>query len=229
MSSISSQEPAPAITGDLVTGGPEPGAYGDAPPRLFPLRGAVSASGGEFSDGFGLGIIGISLSRAAPQLGLTPVWMGVLGAASLASLFAGALLAGPIADRFGRRPLFGYNMALLGALSVLQVFVHSSVQLLALRLAIGFVLGTDFAVNKPMLIEFAPRRVRGRILSLLSVSWATGYACAYFVGFALDGVGAEPWRWMLLSSAVPCLLVFPLRVTLPESPMWLANHGQAAA
>jgi putative MFS transporter len=228
MSVISSEETVPAGAERNSPGGAATVEYDEAPLRLFHLRVAVGASGGEFSEGFGLGIIGMSLSRAAPQLGLTPVWMGVLGGASLASLFAGALLAGPIADRFGRRPIFGYNMALLGALSVLQVFVHSSVQLLALRLAIGFVLGTDYAVNKAMLIEFTPRRVRGRILGLLSVAWATGYACAYFVGFALDGVGTEPWRWMLLSSAVPCLLVFPLRVTVPESPMWLTNHGRGA-
>jgi MFS transporter, putative metabolite transport protein len=229
MSSISSQESAPATAGGPVTGGSEPVAYEDAPLRLFHLRVAVSGSGGEFSDGFGLGIIGISLSRAAPQLGLTPVWMGVLGGASLAGLFAGSLLSGAAADRFGRRPFFGFNMALLGILCVLQVLVRSSAELLVLRLAIGLVLGTDYAVNKSMLVEFTPRRARGRILGLLSVAWAMGYACAYFVGFALDGVGAEPWRWMLLSSAVPCFLVFPLRVTLPESPMWLANHGQAAA
>jgi putative MFS transporter len=229
MSSVSSQEPAPATAGLPVAGESELVAYEDAPLRLFHFRVAVSASGGEFSDGFGLGIIGISLSRAAPQLGLTPVWMGVLGGASLAGLFAGSLLSGAAADRFGRRPFFGFNMALLGILCVLQVLVRSSAELLVLRLAIGLVLGTDYAVNKSMLVEFTPRRARGRILGLLSVAWAMGYACAYFVGFALDGVGAEPWRWMLLSSAVPCFLVFPLRVTLPESPMWLTNHGHAAA
>jgi len=228
MSIISADEPVSAGAACSASGEAVGVAYDDAPLRLFHLRVAAGASGGDFCEGFGLGIIGISLSRAAPQLGLTPLWMGVLGGASLASLFAGALLSGPTADRFGRRPIFGYNMAVLGALSVLQFFVHSSVQLLVLRLAIGFVLGTDYAVNKAMLIEFTPRRVRGRILGLLSVAWATGYASAYFVGFALDNVGTEPWRWMLLSSAVPCLLAFPLRVTVPESPMWLTNHGRGA-
>jgi putative MFS transporter len=228
MSIISADEPVSAGAACSASGEAVGVAYDDAPLRLFHLRVAAGASGGDFCEGFGLGIIGISLGRAAPQLGLTPLWMGVLGGASLASLFAGALLSGPTADRFGRRPIFGYNMAVLGALSVLQFFVHSSVQLLVLRLAIGFVLGTDYAVNKAMLIEFTPRRVRGRILGLLSVAWATGYASAYFVGFALDNVGTEPWRWMLLSSAVPCLLAFPLRVTVPESPMWLTNHGRGA-
>src|ERR1700693_6198993 len=91
--------------------------YDDAPLRLFHARVAVAGCGGVFSDGYGLGIIGISLSHAPPQLGLSPVWMGLLGGASLFGLFAGALLTGPAADRFGRRPIFAYNMALLGALS----------------------------------------------------------------------------------------------------------------
>ena len=80
--------------------------YDDAPFCRFHVRVAVASSGGVFSDGYGLGIIGISLTRAAPQLALSPVWMGLLGGASLFGLFAGALLTGPTADRFGRRPIF---------------------------------------------------------------------------------------------------------------------------
>jgi putative MFS transporter len=201
--------------------------YDDAPFRPFHMRVAVASCGGVFSDGYGLGIIGISLSHAPPQLGLSPVWMGSLGGASLFGLFAGALLTGPAADRFGRRPIFAYNMVILGALSLLQGLTDSPAQLLALRLAIGFLLGTDYVVSKALLTEFAPRRIRGRILGLLSVAWAGGYACAYFVGFALGESGPEAWRWMLLTSALPCLLVFPLRVTMPESPRWLTHHGNA--
>jgi putative MFS transporter len=201
--------------------------YDDAPLRLFHIRVAVASCGGVFSDGYGLGIIGISLSHAPPQLGLSPVWMGLLGGASLLGLFAGALLTGPAADRFGRRPFFAYNMAVLGTLSLLQGLANSAPQLLVLRLAIGFLLGTDYVVSKALLTEFTPRRIRGRILGLLSVAWAGGYACAYFVGFALGERGPEAWRWMLLTSALPCLLVFPLRVTMPESPRWLTNHGYA--
>ncbi len=199
--------------------------YDDAPLRWFHLRMALASSGGEFSDGFGLGIIGISLAGAATQLGLTPVWIGLLGGASLAGLFAGALLTGPVADRIGRRPFFAYNMAVLGVLCILQAFISSRTQLLTLRLAIGFLVGTDYVVNKALLTEFSPGRIRGRILGSLAIAWAAGYACAYFVGFALAGVDPASWRWMLLSSAVPCLLVLPLRLTTPESPLWLMNHG----
>jgi MFS transporter, putative metabolite transport protein len=201
--------------------------YDDAPLRLFHARLAIASIGGVFSDGFGLGIIGIALSLAAPQLGLTPLWLGLVGGASLAGLFVGALLTGPTADHFGRRPVYAYNMAVLGALSLLQFFAASGAQLLVLRLGIGFLLGTDYVVSKALLTEFTPRRVRGRTLSLLSVAWAGGYACAYFVGFALTAAGRDSWRWILITSAVPCLAILPLRMTLPESPLWLVEHGHA--
>jgi len=204
-------------------------AYDDAPFRPFHLRVAIAGAGSEFADAFGLGIIGIALSRAAPLLNLTPVWMGLLAAASLVGLFAGSLLTGPVADRFGRRPVFAFNMLLLGALSLLQAFVQSAGELLALRMAIGFVLGTDYAVNKAVLIEFLPRKVRPRLLGSLAIFWAAGYSSAYFVGFALDGDSDSAWRWMLLSSAVPCIAVLPFRLATPESPLWLMNQGRAAA
>ncbi len=201
--------------------------YDDMPLNAFHLRVTVASTGGVFSDGFGLGIIGISLSLATAPFGLTPLWLGLLGGASLAGLFFGALFTGPAADHYGRRPIFAYNMALLAGLSLLQFLITSPLQLLALRLGIGFLLGTDYVVSKAMLSEFTPRAVRGRILSALSVAWAGGYTCAYFVGFLLAARGAGSWRWMLLTSALPCLIILPLRITLPESPLWLARHGQA--
>jgi MFS transporter, putative metabolite transport protein len=203
--------------------------YDEAPLRPFHLRIALASSGGVFSDGFGLGIIGISLSHAAALLRLSPVWMGLLGGASLFGLFAGALCTGPVADRFGRRPIFAYNMAILCLLSALQGFIGSALELLLLRLAIGFVLGTDYVVSKALLTEFVPRRLRGRALGFLSIAWAGGYACAYVVGFALGDAGPNSWRWMLLTGTLPCLLVLPLRLGMPESPRWLISHGRVAA
>lgn len=204
-------------------------AYDDAPLRSFHLRVAVAAFGGVFSDGFGLGIIGISLGLASADLQLTPLWLGLLGAASLFGLFFGALLTGPIADRFGRRPVFAYNMALLALFSAAQFLATSSAQLLALRFVIGVLLGTDYVASKAMLTEYTPREFRGRIMGSLSVAWACGYASAFAVGVALAAAGPDAWRWMLVASAVPCLLVLPLRLGLPESPLWLAAQGKSEA
>lgn len=203
-------------------------AYDDAPLRPFHLRVAVATVTGQFSDGFGLGIIGLALSLATSTLGLDPVWMGLLGGAALAGLFFGALIAGPVSDRFGRRTLFAGTMGFIGLFSIGQFLVDSPEQLLALRLGIGFMLGVDYVVGKAMLVEFTPRAARGRVMSTLAIAWAGGFSSAYAVGFLLSEVGAEPWRWMLLSAALPALLAFPLRLTIPESPLWLAAHGRQA-
>ena len=202
--------------------------YDDAPLRPFHFRVAIASTGGVFADGFGLGVIGISLTLAAPQLGLGAAWVGLVGAGSLAGLFAGALLTGPAADHFGRRFIFSYNMVIAAVLSVLQFWVATGAQLLLLRVAIGFLLGTDYVVSKTLLTECVPRRLRGRILGSLSIAWAAGYACAYASGIALSSAGPDAWRVMLLASAAPCLWIVPFRITMPESPLWLANHGRSA-
>ena len=202
-------------------------AYDDAPLNAFHARVAVAAVGGVFSDGFGLGGIGIALSLGAQELQLTPLWMGLLGGASLFGLFFGALLTGPVADQHGRRPIFAWNMPLLSLFSALPLLVSASWQLLLLRLIIGFLLGTDYVVSKAMLTEFTPRSLRGKIMSSLSVAWAAGFACAFIVGVLLSDVGTDSWRWMLAAAAVPPLLVLPLRLGLPESPLWLAQHGRS--
>lgn len=200
--------------------------YEDAPLRPFHIRAAIGCAGGYFSDGYGLGIVGIALAAATPNLRLTPVWEGLLGGGSLAGLFVGALLTGSRADRLGRRPVFIYTMALLAISSLAQGLVTSPWQLLALRLVLGLSLGADYVVSQAMLTEFSLRRLRGRMLGSLQIAWVLGYVSAYFVGYLLVDVGIDSWRWMLMSSAVPALFILPLRATIPESPLWLINRGR---
>ncbi|WP_208456797.1 MFS transporter [Burkholderia sp. BCC0397] len=150
----------------------------DVPLRGFHLRVAFSGTGGQFSDGFVLGIIGIAVSMAAGALHLDALWMGALGAASLAGLFFGSMFAGPVADKYGRRTIFAFDMLLFAAISAAQYFVTSPAQLLVLRLLLGLILGADYVVSKSLVTEFAPRRYRGRLLSVLAAAWAAGYVGA---------------------------------------------------
>lgn len=184
------------------------------------------ATAGYISDGYTLGVVGIALAAAQSQLSLTPAWLGVLGGGSLAGLFLGALASGSGADRYGRRPIYAYNMVAFVGLSVLQLWVASPLQLLVIRFLLGVVLGTDYVVCKALLAECVPRLSRGRALSLMGVAWAVGYALAYTVGFFLESKSPDAWRWVLASSAVPALISLPLRLGMPESPLWLTLVGR---
>jgi putative MFS transporter len=202
--------------------------FENAPLTPFHLRVTFAGTGGQFSDGFVLGIIGIALAIATPQLHLNAVWLGILGAASLAGLFAGSLFAGSFVDRFGRRALFNYDMALFAVISVAQFWVTSPTQLLILRLLLGITLGFDYVVSKALVVEYSPLRLRGRLLSWLAIAWALGYACAYVVGYLLKDRGPDIWRVMLLSSTLPAAVVFLFRVRIPESPLWLQRKGRTS-
>ncbi|HDS1815817.1 TPA: MFS transporter [Pseudomonas putida] len=201
-------------------------SFEDLPLSRFHIRTVFSGTGGQFSDGFVLGIIGIAVSMAAGPLQLNALWMGLLGAASLAGLFLGSMFAGPLADKFGRRTIFAWDMLLFAAISASQFFVTSPEQLLGLRLLLGLVLGFDYVVSKSLVTEFAPRRYRGRLLSVLAAAWAAGYVAAYLVGFVLRDFGPDAWRLMLALSGLPALLILPLRMGVPESPIWLMAKGR---
>ncbi|CAG9217025.1 Inner membrane metabolite transport protein YgcS [Paraburkholderia sabiae] len=198
----------------------------DLPLRPFHVGVAFSGTGGQFSDGFVLGIIGIAVSMAAGPLHLDALWMGLLGAASLAGLFFGSMLAGPIADKYGRRTIFAYDMLLFAVVSAAQYFVTSPTQLLVLRVLLGLILGADYVVSKSLVTEYSPRRYRGRLLSVLAAAWAAGYVGAYLAGFAMRDIGPDAWRIMLAASGVPALLILPFRLIVPESPMWLMKRGR---
>jgi MFS transporter, putative metabolite transport protein len=198
----------------------------DVPLRPFHVGVAFSGTGGQFSDGFVLGIIGIAVSMAAGPMHLDALWMGLLGAASLAGLFFGSMFAGPFADKFGRRSIFAYDMLLFAVVSGAQYFVTSPTQLLILRLLLGLILGADYVVSKSLVTEHSPRRYRGRLLSILAAAWAAGYVGAYLAGFAMRDIGPDAWRIMLAASGVPALLILPFRLVVPESPMWLMKRGR---
>ncbi|WP_321850886.1 MFS transporter [Burkholderia diffusa] len=198
----------------------------DLPLRPFHVGVAFSGTGGQFSDGFVLGIVGIAVSMAVAPLHLDALWMGLLGAASLAGLFFGSMLAGPIADKYGRRTIFAYDMLLFAVVSAAQYFVTSPSQLLVLRLLLGLILGADYVVSKSLVTEYSPRRYRGRLLSVLAAAWAAGYVGAYLAGFAMRDIGPDAWRFMLAASGIPALLILPFRLIVPESPMWLMKRGR---
>jgi MFS transporter, putative metabolite transport protein len=199
----------------------------DVPLQNFHLRVVLAGSGGQFSDGFILGIIGIALTIAASPLHLDAAWIGLIGAASLAGLFLGSFLVGPIADRFGRRSVFAYDMLIFAILSGAQYFVNTPTELLIARVLLGLVLGADYAVAKSLVIEYLPRKSRGRLVSFLAVAWGLGYVAAYFVGYLMKGWAPDAWRLMLAVSGIPALLIFPLRMSIPESPLWLMKKNRA--
>jgi MFS transporter, putative metabolite transport protein len=198
----------------------------DAPLSGFHLRVAVYTTGGFFCDGYILGMIGIALSLFAPQFGLGALWTGLIGAAALAGIFIGGLVFGWLTDLVGRQVMYVIDLLVFVVGSALQFFVEAPWQLFVLRLIMGIAIGADYAIGPALLAEFVPRRQRGPLLASLNAVWTVGFVAAYVVGYFLQDLGPEAWRWMLASSAIPATLVLLLRLGTPESPRWLMSKGR---
>ncbi|MER5441089.1 MFS transporter [Streptomyces sp. NPDC002790] len=198
----------------------------DAPLNRFHLKITALTFGANFSDGYHLGIIGIALTLIAPQMHLGPVWQGLLGASALIGIFAGSIVLGWAADRWGRQLLYTLDFLLIAVASVAQFFVTGPTELFVLRLLIGFGIGADYALGPTLVAEFCPRRYRGGFLASLTAMWTIGYIAAYFIGNYVIGFGGDSWRWLLASSALPAVFVLLMRIGTPESPRWLISKGR---
>ena len=188
----------------------------------------VFSAGGSFLDGYALSIIGVALVQLGPALGLTSRDQALVGAASLAGIFVGSILAGRLTDGLGRRTMFILDVCAIGLTSLASVFVATPWQLVALRLLLGFFVGADYPIATSLITEFVPRRSRATGMGVVSVAWYVGATVAAFVGFALVDV-SDGWRWMLGSAVLPCVVLLVGRHDIPESPRWLARRGRLDA
>lgn len=193
--------------------------------RRFLRRLIAVLLGGTFLDGYILGIIGPVSSTMATDLGLSPLWEGLIAASALLGIFIGAILGGWATDKFGRKTMFLLDIGLFVIASALQFFVDSAEQLFAIRLLMGIAIGIEYAVGFPLMAEFAPTRLRGRLLALTVVAWYVGFLIAFLVGHLLLPANLD-WRLILGSSTLIALVLFIARIGMPESPRWLWNQGR---
>ncbi|WP_316043531.1 MFS transporter [Actinomadura sp. CNU-125] len=187
--------------------------------------GILIAFGG-FLFGFDTGVISGALLFIRSDFDLNSFQQGSVVSVLVLGAMAGALAAARIADRFGRRRALEAEglTFLLG--TVVAVFAPGYWTLMAGRLILGLAVGAASATVPIYLSEIAPKGIRGRLLTLNQLMITTGILVAYLVNLAFSGGG--DWRAMIAVGAVPGLVIVVAAVLiLPESGVWLLEHGSA--
>jgi MFS transporter, putative metabolite transport protein len=198
----------------------------DVPLNRFHYKIAGLTFGAHFTEGYALGTVGYALPSLSSQMGLNPVWNGLIGSSALAGIFAGSLVFGWLSDRIGRQKIFLLSFLIITIAAFAQFFATSALMLCIMRVLLGFGMGGDFAVGHAILAEFSPRKHRGMLLGSFSVIWTMGYVAANVIGMNFADAAPDAWRWLLASAALPALIVLVLRMGTPESPRWLLGQGR---
>lgn len=177
-----------------------------------------------FFDSVDLGTMTFVLGSIKKEFGLSSAQAGLVASSSFFGMTLGAAVAGLLADRFGRRPVFQWSMVLWGIASYLCSTAHDVNTLIVYRILLGFGMGMEFPIAQALLSEFVPSAQRGRMVALMDGFWPLGFITAGIVAyFVLPSLG---WRSVFALLAIPAVFVLVVRRIVPESPRWLEHRGR---
>jgi MFS transporter, AAHS family, 4-hydroxybenzoate transporter len=175
-----------------------------------------------FFDGFDMIAIGFIAKPIMTQFKLSPVEMGNVFSIGLVGTLIGGFGLGWIADRIGRRPSVVWATFAFGVLTILLAFADSYTWLLILRLIDGIAIGGMLPVAWALNIEYAPKRYRSTIVTVIMIGYSFGAA-----------MGGPVANWLLPLYGWPAVFIFggalsvvasiALFFMLPESVRFLTT------
>ncbi len=188
----------------------------------------------EIYDLFFTGYIAPGLIRSKLLTTTTEAFFGFSGigafvAATFAGLFVGTFFLGFLADRFGRRAVFTFALLFYSAASVIMAFQTTPDGLLLWRFIAGIGIGVEIITIDAYITELVPSWMRGRAFAVnQSVMFIAVPIVAFLSWWLVPLVpyGVDGWRWVVLIGAAGSMVIWVLRLMVPESPLWLARHGR---
>ncbi|WP_052462327.1 MFS transporter [Nigerium massiliense] len=180
-------------------------------------------------DAMDVGLISFVMAALSRQWHLNDVQLSLIGSIGFIGMAIGASLGGLLADKLGRRQVFAATLLIYGLATGASALVASVTALMVLRFIVGLGLGAELPVASTLVSEFAPTRIRGRMVVALEAFWAVGWILAALIGyFVIPAGGANGWRWALGAGIIPTIYAVVVRFGLPESVRFLESKGRDA-
>lgn len=183
---------------------------------------------GFFTDAYDLFIIGVVMTILKPMWHISALEESLVGSTSLLASAFGALLFGRVADMLGRKRIYGFEVLVLAAGALACAFAPNILWLIGLRFILGIGIGGDYPVSATIMSEFACKKHRGLLVSLVFAMQAAGLIFGPLFAAALLSTRMSHdliWRILLAFGAVPALAVYQQRRKLRETPRFLRANG----
>lgn len=196
---------------------------------------AVAAIGG-FLFGFDSGVINGTVSALGNAFNSSSVATGFNVASVLLGCALGALAAGPLADKFGRRAIMIITAIIFAISAFGSGISESSAEFIFYRLFGGLGIGAASVLAPAYIAEVAPPTLRGRLATLQQLAIVLGLFAAFLSNYLIaDAAGSAQnilmldiaaWRWMFWAELVPAILFLVGVLFIPESPRYLVAQGK---
>jgi putative MFS transporter len=173
-----------------------------------------------------VGLISFVIAALAVHWDLAKSDGSLIASAGFAGMAIGASLGGLLADKIGRRSVFALTLLVYGLATGASALAMGVGTLIALRFVVGLGLGAELPVASTLMSEFAPARIRGRIIVWLEAFWAGGWILAAVIGTFVATSGPTGWRWALALGMVPAAYSIVIRLGMPESVRFLETKGR---
>lgn len=166
--------------------------------------------------------------------------IGWANSCALIGCLAGALAAGALSDKFGRKRLLIVAALIFAVTSLGNALAHNFTVFIAWRILGGVAIGLASNLSPMYIAEVAPAQIRGKLVSINQLTIVIGILLAQYINWFLvrdlptgatdefirnSWFGQQGWRWMFGLTAAPSLLFFIGMLLVPESPRWLAKNG----
>ena len=177
-------------------------------------------------DAFDFFLLVFVLTDVAKEFGVGRESVALAITLTLALRPLGAFVFGRLADRFGRRPILMFDVALYSVLGFATAFAPNLTVFLILRALFGVAMGGEWGIGASLTMETVRAESRGLVSGILQSGYPTGYLIASVVYAQLyDVIG---WRGMFMLSLLPAALVLYIRRHVPESPGWTPERAQGS-
>ncbi|WP_414644441.1 MFS transporter [Brachybacterium sp.] len=187
----------------------------------------LGASGiGWALDAMDVGLISFVIAALSVHWELSKADGSLIASAGFAGMAIGASVGGLLADRIGRRSVFALTLLVYGLATGASALAMGVGALIVLRFIVGLGLGAELPVASTLMSEFAPARIRGRVIVWLEAFWALGWILAAVIGTFVAASGPTGWRWALAVGLVPAAYSLVIRWGTPESVRFLEKQGR---
>src|SRR5436309_8429722 len=190
----------------------------------FHLKAMLTSGMGFFTDAYDLFIIGVVLAILTPIWNLNKFEISLIGSTSLIAAALGSILFGRLADYVGRRSIYGFTLIVLAAGAIASALSPNVIWLLIFRFILGLGIGGDYPLSATLMSEYANRRDRGKLITMVFSMQGLGLILGPLVAIVLllSGINHDlAWRLMLALGAVPALATFYLRRQIAETPRFV--------